>query len=94
MAVKVLGTNGGKGHLEDHERAHTGQPGSQVDHGPTKVYVDKHPEYGEYKVHLGGRKSSGLYETDKESATASARAMYGNNADIVHRSRRYGPDGE
>lgn len=92
--TKGPGTNGGEGHLEDSERAHDGTPGSQVDHGPTKVYIDKHPDFGEYKVHLGGKKSTGIYESDKDAAIGTAKAAYGSNANVVHRSRRYGPDGE
>lgn len=83
-------------HLSDSQRAHPGG-NAEVDHGPhtpAKVYVDKHPDMDEYKVHTGGRKSTGAYESDKDAATDTARAQYGHDANIVYRSKRYGPDGE
>lgn len=77
--------------MSDSNRAHPGG-NANVDHGPHKVYVDKHPDMGEYKVHTGGRGSRGAYESDKEAAVGTAKALYGKDANIVHRSKRYGPE--
>lgn len=60
--------------------------------GPKKVYIDHHPDFGEYKVHTGGRASKGSYQYDKEDAEGTARAMYGQDIEIKHRSKRYGPE--
>lgn len=56
------------------------------------VYIDRHPHYGEYKVHGGGRGSKGYYTDDRDDAVATAHAMHGKNVDIIHRSKAYGPE--
>ena len=53
-----------------------------------KVYIDKHPDIGEYKVHRG-KGTSGYYTSDKSDAVDTAKAMHGQSVDIVHRSKRY-----
>lgn len=57
-----------------------------------KVYIDHHPDYDEYKVHTGGRKSRGSYHGDKNDAIGTAKAEHGDAVQIVHRSKRYGPE--
>ena len=58
--------------------------------GGKKVYIDHHPHYGEYKVHLGGRGSKGYYTDDKDDAIGTAKAEHGRDIQIVHRSKVYG----
>lgn len=59
--------------------------------GAKTVYIDHHPDFDEYKVHLG-KGSSGYYTNDKQDAIDTARAEHGKDAALRHRSKRYGPD--
>lgn len=63
-----------------------------VDFAFRRAYVDHHPDYNEYKVHAGGKGSKGSYHSDKEDAVNTAKAEYGKDVEIKHRSKRYGPE--